>query len=374
MLSGVDLSDFILLCGLQTTGLIIILMQRKFKSAPNNILKLILLSLLIYYTFYYFYFGSDQMKRFVPFFMSFAALSPPLIYFYCLTIIQGKPVKIISVLPHLTMTVVMFIWSAIQWNYNDIAIEVLTLKVFFIIHGLLHLIYPFIIIFYLAEIYHLSGIKVFSVFHYNKDKTIMIKLFIGMMLIHALLLNTKSVFFALELEVWFVLEILNIVFLLVLSYLIGYAIITMPVGVHHSKKKIGVTDFKKYDKSGLSKEKACEIAEKLNALCKNEKIYLDTKISIKVASEKIDVPAHHVSETLNRLLGQSFSDYINNYRIEEFKRLLVDPNYQNYSILGLAFEAGFNSKATFNASFKKFTKTTPSQYKAEILNIKKSSK
>lgn len=371
MFSEVNLTDFILLCGLQTVGLLIILSQRKFRSAPNNILKVILVSLLIYYTFYYFYFGSDQMMRYVSFFLSFAALSPPLIYFYCLTIIHGKPVKLISVLPHLIMTVVMAVWAIILWNNNDVVLETLTIKVYFVILGLMHIVYPFIIIFYLADLYKLTGIKVFSVFRYNREKTVMIRLFIGMMLFHAVLLNTKSLLFVLDHDIWFVLEILNIIFLLVLSYLIGYAIITMPVGVHHTKKKIGVTDFKKYDKSSLSKEKAIEIAEKLNTLCKNEKIYLDPKISLKEAGKRIDVPPHHVSETLNRLLGQSFSDYMNNYRVEEFKRLLIEPDYRNYSILGLAFEAGFNSKAAFNASFKKFTNTTPSQYKAEVLGVNK---
>jgi AraC-like DNA-binding protein len=89
-------------------------------------------------------------------------------------------------------------------------------------------------------------------------------------------------------------------------------------------------------------------------------------MNLQKMSSLINEPPHQVTETLNRLLGQRFSEYLNNFRVEEFKNLLKQPIYQKYSILALGMEVGFNSKATFNAAFKKFTQQTPSEYKAAL--------
>ena len=363
----IDISDIILLCALQTFGLLIILSQRKFKSPPNKILKIILASLLVYYAYYYFFFGKVELHQYIPIFLSFTLISPPLIYFYCITIINGKLPTFHTIYPHGILPLFSLVWSYAVWENGSTHLQNLTLKSSLIILGLLHIIYPLFVLFKLGNLYQLKGIERIRVFKYNKEKTIMVKLFVSMMLIHAVLLNLKSILFILEFESWFTLEILNIVFLLVLSYLIGYSIITIPTGVHHSHKKIGVTGFNSYGKSGLNHEKAQTIANKLNLLCIEEKVFLDPEINLSKISSLINESPHQVTETLNRLLGQSFSEYLNNFRVEEFKKLLEQPVFQNYSILALALEVGFNSKATFNACFKKFTNQTPSEYRANVL-------
>ena len=71
----------------------------------------------------------------------------------------------------------------------------------------------------------------------------------------------------------------------------------------------------------------------------------------------------HLSQTINELLGQSFSDFVNSYRIEEAKRKLVDPACKHLSVLGIAEEVGFNSKSSFNSVFKKHTAMTPSEFR-----------
>jgi len=59
------------------------------------------------------------------------------------------------------------------------------------------------------------------------------------------------------------------------------------------------------------------------------------------------------------------TDFVNSYRVEEFKARAVDPANSNFSILAIALDAGFNSKSSFNQAFKKFTGKTPSQYMSE---------
>ncbi|MFA8436978.1 MAG: helix-turn-helix domain-containing protein, partial [Marinifilaceae bacterium] len=69
---------------------------------------------------------------------------------------------------------------------------------------------------------------------------------------------------------------------------------------------------------------------------------------------------------INQGHGLNFNDYINQFRVEEFKRLLQDPQFSKETLLAVAFEAGFNSKTTFNTAFKKFTGMTPSEYRRSL--------
>ena len=73
---------------------------------------------------------------------------------------------------------------------------------------------------------------------------------------------------------------------------------------------------------------------------------------------------HKVEELLQTAIegGVNFFDFINGYRIEEFKKLVRDPRYKNQTFLAIAFEVGFNSKTAFNRSFKKMTNQTPRDY------------
>ena len=59
----------------------------------------------------------------------------------------------------------------------------------------------------------------------------------------------------------------------------------------------------------------------------------------------------------------SFNEYINYNRVNEIKEAILKPEYQSTKLAGLAFDHGFNSISAFNTAFRKFTDTTPSQYR-----------
>jgi AraC-like DNA-binding protein len=80
-------------------------------------------------------------------------------------------------------------------------------------------------------------------------------------------------------------------------------------------------------------------------------------------SDKLGTQAYQVSQAINEGLKKNFYDLVNNYRVQEAKRLLLHPKNVNYTVLSIGFEAGFNSKTTFNTVFKKFTGMTPTEYK-----------
>ena len=117
-----------------------------------------------------------------------------------------------------------------------------------------------------------------------------------------------------------------------------------------------------YQRSGLRKKEALAIKERLLDFMDREKPYLDRELSIIDLSERIDVPRHFLTEVINRYLDRNFYMFINEYRVEEVKRRMEQPQFRNLTLLGLAYDSGFNSKSAFNTVFKKITGLTPSHY------------
>ena len=128
----------------------------------------------------------------------------------------------------------------------------------------------------------------------------------------------------------------------------------------------GISNIKpepKYEKSSISKQEAETYLNKLNEIMKDEKLYLNPELNIRMLADLLEITPHKFSQLINEFLKINFSDYLNNYRIEEAKERLVDPEYSNYTILSIAYDVGFNNKVSFNNAFKKITGMTPSEYK-----------
>ena len=95
-----------------------------------------------------------------------------------------------------------------------------------------------------------------------------------------------------------------------------------------------------------------------------EKLYRETDLTLQNLADKIQLPSYQVSQAINEGMKMNFYDLVNGYRVEEAKRLLLDEKNKNFTILSVGFEAGFNSKTTFNTVFKKFTGLTPTEFGA----------
>jgi AraC-like DNA-binding protein len=106
-----------------------------------------------------------------------------------------------------------------------------------------------------------------------------------------------------------------------------------------------------------------ELAERVVALLENEKLYEEPELTLRGLAEKLETPTYLLSQAINEGLQKTFYDLVNGYRVEEAKRLLLDSRNRNYTILSVGFEAGFNSKTTFNTVFKKFTGLTPTEFR-----------
>lgn len=122
----------------------------------------------------------------------------------------------------------------------------------------------------------------------------------------------------------------------------------------------------KYKKSGLDDSSSEKIKNNLLDLMNKKKPYLDSDLTLNKLSGMLSVSVHHLSEVINKKLNQNYYDFINKYRIEEFKARIEDPSFANYSLLSIAFDSGFKSKTSFNTIFKKITGKTPSEYKLSV--------
>ena len=96
--------------------------------------------------------------------------------------------------------------------------------------------------------------------------------------------------------------------------------------------------------------------------------YLDPELSLNALADELSVSPKHLSQTINHSFQQNFYHYINSYRIHECIKLLSDATWASSNILEVAYEAGFNSKNTFNSAFKKITGMTPSEFKRNQSN------
>jgi AraC-like DNA-binding protein len=117
----------------------------------------------------------------------------------------------------------------------------------------------------------------------------------------------------------------------------------------------------KYEKSSLTNTQAQAYAIRLEKLMRESKPYLQNELRLQELAEMVKVPPHHLSQVINDRLNSTFFDYINRYRVEEAKRLIV--NEPESSLLEIAFKAGFNNKTSFTNAFRKFAFQTPNAFR-----------
>jgi len=98
--------------------------------------------------------------------------------------------------------------------------------------------------------------------------------------------------------------------------------------------------------------------------------YEDPELTLSSLGEKLGLHTHELSRMLNTVLKKSFNDFINEYRVMDVIRKMQDPAYANITLLGMAYDSGFNSQSAFHRIFKELTGKTPAEYKKELLTYK----
>jgi AraC-like DNA-binding protein len=112
----------------------------------------------------------------------------------------------------------------------------------------------------------------------------------------------------------------------------------------------------------LTPQQIENLTAKLTFLMESEKLFLDNDLRLSIMAEKLGLGVHQTSFLINETSGNNFYNFVNGYRVEEAKRLLSSSTIEELNILGIAFASGFNSKTTFNTTFKKVVGVSPSEY------------
>ena len=199
-------------------------------------------------------------------------------------------------------------------------------------------------------------------------------------------LNNFSFYFSIYLLLYILLVItltfidsyqiqIDYVMLLITSisiYSIGYTAISTPE-IFKAATKIELQKSESFPQNSVARtrnrNKHPELKEKLILFMENNKPYLKSDLRILELADSLSIPHYQLSQLINDEFAVNFYDFINQYRVEEAKKLLIE-DIRNLKILAIAYEVGFNSKATFNRVFKKSTKLTPSQFKEKFSTVK----
>ena len=105
------------------------------------------------------------------------------------------------------------------------------------------------------------------------------------------------------------------------------------------------------------------IGERLARRAAHESDHLDSDIKLSDLAERIGTSPQLLSQYLNDMLGVNFFDYINSLRVAHIQKMMCSPDGAGQPLLDLAFGAGFNSRSTFNAAFKKISGVAPSAWR-----------
>ena len=130
-----------------------------------------------------------------------------------------------------------------------------------------------------------------------------------------------------------------------------------------NKTNTFIEEKEKYQNKEIEKGLLNDIEKRIPKISEKE-LCLNSNLTLEETAIQLDVPKHILSQYLNEKLKISFSTYINRLRVEKAKVFLKTKT--KFTIEGIGYESGFNSKSTFFTTFKKHTGKTPSQFKKSI--------
>ncbi|MEM6317505.1 MAG: helix-turn-helix domain-containing protein [Bacteroidota bacterium] len=118
----------------------------------------------------------------------------------------------------------------------------------------------------------------------------------------------------------------------------------------------------KYGAKKISSKEAQQLAQQLKVVMEMEELFRNPNLKLPDVAKALNTLPHRISQFINDNLQKSFSLWVNEYRVEAAKQMLLKDS--PFTLEGIGYECGFNSKSTFYATFKKVVGTTPAKFKA----------
>lgn len=148
------------------------------------------------------------------------------------------------------------------------------------------------------------------------------------------------------------------------AYLINYLFISSAIwlgfkGIKQGQNSIEIT---KQPAQSVSQEASAEIIQKLKKVMEEQKLYLMSDLTLRNVEDQLGYSSKEISHAINQSLKKNFYQFVNEYRVDAFKQKVLDPSKAHLTLLGIAQECGFSSKATFNRVFKSISGMSPKEY------------
>lgn len=125
-------------------------------------------------------------------------------------------------------------------------------------------------------------------------------------------------------------------------------------------ENVSVLQQEKYQRSSLDQELAEKLWKSTLTFMEKETPFLNNNLSLSSLAELLNMPPHYLSQVINQIAKQNFFDFVNSYRVQFAKELLLETND---TVLKIAMDSGFNSKTTFYKAFKKDSSMSPSEFR-----------
>jgi len=152
-----------------------------------------------------------------------------------------------------------------------------------------------------------------------------------------------------------------------------FVIVLMYGGLGHSQLVLArathpepappIAETEKYSRSRLRDDSSRYYLSKLTTLMATERAFLESDLSLQSLAGRVNLSPHHLSQILNEKLHKSFYDYINEQRVEHARQLLKE---SQATIIGVAFNSGFNSKNSFYNAFRRHCGMSPSEFRRRM--------
>lgn len=217
----------------------------------------------------------------------------------------------------------------------------------FFLFSLLPLLYVVVTIRLIHQAQRLSSLSNTSLFRLRRIRVVLIGF--GILILHYPVLSIASHFADLP----FSFRDSTIVVLSIQIYSLAYLALKHSVGwLTPQLRTVGQDPKKRHTERRL-----------IQSYMIREKPFLDPQLNLQSFSEQVGLPSHKVSRLINGELGMSFTDFVHRFRIEEAKRMLLDPAHAHLTIEAIGATVGFNSRKTFYRAFKKHCGQTPTSFK-----------
>ncbi len=341
---------------------------KKSKSVPNNIMGVLMLTVSLYYLANAtFLFPNEELIRISKYLVYFLFLGVnPFYYIYTQSVTiekyKFKKKYLVHFLPSVFLFIGIIISSSSLLNIEQIRLMAV------VMYNMQVLIYTVLMFLLLNK--HKRNIKNFYSYSSSRINLSWLRIFIIVYVIFTAL--DLVVFYVHSFTEW---EIFYFVLIILFFNFLGFFSIKQSDIYKNNTKQADNNSNEDIDleiesekKTLLSDEKAQDLMIDIIALIEGKELFKKADLTIFDVAKQLDINKTYISYVINELLSENFSSFINRYRIESAKKMLLDDNFNHLTIEGIGNVVGFNSKSSFNSSFKKHTGVTPSSFKKSSLS------